>query len=304
MKNEEYLIKKICWYYYFENYTQKQIAELLNISRFKVIGYLQQAKDLSIISFNLNLNEIDIELESKIRNKYDLTDVIIVPFDSEKNSTQTLNQSIAKAAALYLNTFINNTNSYNFNIGYGETMNFMINYLAQISKHRLNLVSLTGGVANYLPNSADVFNANLSLIPSPFILSNKNLKEGLLLDKSIIDIINLIPYSDASIIGIGSLNNNSSLYNQGLLSNNNIQLLKMKGAVGDILGHFIDKNGNLIETELDSNLMSTELATLQSLNNVIAVAGGDNKVESIIASLVGNYVDILVTDIRTAKKLV
>ena len=44
----------------------------------------------------------------------------------------------------------------------------------------------------------------------------------------------------------------------------------MQGAVGDVLSHFLDKDGNPVETDIEDRLISTPLATLKELENVIA----------------------------------
>ena len=77
----------------------------------------------------------------------------------------------------------------------------------------------------------------------------------------------------------------------------------MQGAVGDLLSHFFDREGKLLNTPIEERLISTPLETLKSLKNVIGVAAGDSKVEAIHAALMGQYLDVLITDDRTAEKL-
>jgi len=77
----------------------------------------------------------------------------------------------------------------------------------------------------------------------------------------------------------------------------------MKGAVGDVLSHFIDKDGNLIENEYESRLISTSLSTIKELDNVVGVAAGENKIPAIRAVLKGSYLDVLITDEDTAQSL-
>ena len=74
----------------------------------------------------------------------------------------------------------------------------------------------------------------------------------------------------------------------------------MKGAVGDMLCHFIDRDGRLVPSDIEDRLISTSLETLRSLDNVIGVAAGENKAEAILAALRGGYLDILITDETTA----
>ena len=73
--------------------------------------------------------------------------------------------------------------------------------------------------------------------------------------------------------------------------------------MGDLLSHFIDKDGNPVESGLDNRLLSTPLEELKKMNNVIGVAGGRHKAEAIHAALRGKYLDILITDEETAAML-
>ena len=78
----------------------------------------------------------------------------------------------------------------------------------------------------------------------------------------------------------------------------------MKGAVGDVLTHFIDKDGAPVVTNIEDRLISTPLSTLKELNNVIGIAGGEQKVTVIKAALKSGYIDSLITDEETARKLI
>ena len=79
--------------------------------------------------------------------------------------------------------------------------------------------------------------------------------------------------------------------------------LKLQGAVGDILSHFVDKNGEMVSPDLEARLMSTPVDQLKGLENVIGAAGGPGKAEAILAVLRGGYLDVLITDEDTAEQL-
>ena len=55
---------------------------------------------------------------------------------------------------------------------------------------------------------------------------------------------------------------------------------------------------------MEERLFSTPLETLKSLNNVIGISGGPQKVEAIRAALKGGYLDVLITDEETAMQLI
>ena len=164
------------------------------------------------------------------------------------------------------------------------------------------MVSLTGGVNYYLPNtSSNVFNARLYLIPSPLLLSSQKLRDSMRQEPVVEEVYRMIPLSRMSVIGIGSMSREATILKNGVLNENDF--LKLQGAVGDLLSHFVDREGKLISVEQDRQLMSTSLEDLRMLENVIGVAGGLSKVDAILAALRGGYVDILITDEETAQAL-
>jgi len=70
-----------------------------------------------------------------------------------------------------------------------------------------------------------------------------------------------------------------------------------------VLCHFYDKNGEPVGAELDNRLISTPLHTLKSLNRVIGVSAGVNKVDAILGALRGGLLNVLITDEDTAEAI-
>ncbi|WPC43118.1 sugar-binding transcriptional regulator [Clostridium sp. JS66] len=300
MDNEEALMIKVSWYYYFDNMTQQHISELLGISRMRVVKLLDKARNTGIIQFKLRDDSASrLQLEKKLSQLYKLKDTFIVPSPPKEVS---INENIARAAAMYIN---NRLSSNNFiNMGYGDTQSRILNNLATMAEQPISVVSMTGGVSYYLPNNmSTIFNAKLYLIPAPLLVSSKEVVEAIRNEGSINEISRMLQLSCMSVVGIGSISDNATIIKSGILTKNDLLYLKMKGAVGDILCHFIDKDGNLIETNIEERLITTPLSTLLKLNNVIGVAAGDDKVCAIKAVLKGGYIDILITDESTALQL-
>ena len=77
----------------------------------------------------------------------------------------------------------------------------------------------------------------------------------------------------------------------------------MNNAVGDVLCHFLDQDGQLIPSPIEDRLISTPLARLREMPNVVGLAAGADKIEAIRAVLRGGYLDILITDEVTANLL-
>ncbi|WP_226036100.1 sugar-binding transcriptional regulator [Aquibacillus saliphilus] len=305
MSYENDLIAKIAWKYYNEGLTQNEIAESLNLSRMKVIKFLEKAKTNNIVQFKVNLDKsYNMDLQNEIKEKYELSDIYIVP-----SSTQNIADSLKIAAAQYIEDRI--TRDTMINIGYGEAVSKTLGNLNISTKYKVTFVSLSGGVKFYMPTAINTYsdyytNPNYThyIMPSPLMVSTENLAQEMLDEKPIKEISQMIPHSTITVVGIGALNEKATLVKEGYLNLNDMEILKSKGAVGDLLSQFYDIDGNVLQIDLHKKLISTEISMLKSLNHVVAVAGGIKKREAIIGALKGGYIDVLITDESVAESLI
>lgn len=300
MNYEESLMVKVSWYYYFENMTQQAIADRLNISRMRVIKLLGDAQRMNIIQFRLRSDGIGmLEQSRKLTEKYGLKDVFLVP---DSKDPELLNESIAQAGAMYVADRLGSNAC--INVGYGDTLSRTLNHLATMVETPVTCISLTGGVSYYLPNGrSNIFNAKLCLIPAPLIASTSEMAQAMLQESSVSDIVRMTGLASFTLVGIGSMNENATVIRTGVISRNDFMYLGMKNAVGDVLCHFVDENGDLVETPIEDRLISVPLAELKAMPNVVGLAAGPNKVSAIRAVLKGGYLDMLVTDESTAAAL-
>lgn len=298
---EDSLVVKTAWYYYIENMTQQKISEKLGISRMKVIKLLEKARQEGVIQFRIQQDNTQrMQLEGQLAKMWGLKDVFVVPTPPEEDN---INETIAQATAMYLSDRISE-NCF-INMGYGDTPSRILNHLATMSKFPVSIVSLTGGVSYYLPNTqSNIFNAKLYLLPAPLLVSSKEMVTAMMQEPSIVEIFRMVSLASITLVGIGGIGEDATILKNGILSKNDFLYLSMQGAVGDVLSHFIDKDGNLVHTNVEERLLSTPLDTLKKLDNVIGVAAGPSKVNAIRAALRGKYLDILITDEDTARQLI
>ena len=294
------LATKAAWYYYMENYTQHQIAEAMGLSRAKVIRLLEDAKTDGIIQFNFRKDDSTrVSLEKNLIAAYGLNDAFVFPTPLNEAA---LTHTISRAAALYVSDHLR-PGGY-LNIGYGDTVSSMLGYLAKEHEDPINVVSMTGGVSYYLPSvSSTAYAMHLFLIPSPLIVSSSEVRDALLGEKSIQEIYAMTEHADMSVVGIGAAVEGATVLRNGIIRESELAILKMQGSVGDVLNHFYDSEGNPITTEIENRTISTDIEKLRTMKNVVGVAGGSEKVAAIKAVLRGGYLNVLVTDSKTAEEL-
>ena len=298
MDYEELLMVKIAWYYYIEGKTQQMISDMLGISRMRVIKLLDKAREQKIVQFKIRPDSAQhIELEKKVIEKYNLKDAYLVPSLSDN-----INETVARAAALYISERAQKRSF--INIGYGDTISRTLKNLSFSSDAEISLVSLSGGVSNYVSVvDPSVRNSNFYIIPAPFIASSGEMARAIIDEPSVNEIFCMNKHAKMTVVGIGCMTESATVVKDGKLTSNDLVMLEMNGAVGDVLGHFIDRNGNQVEAPIHDRLISASLEDLREFENVVAVAGGNEKRCAIHAALKTNIIDTLITDEKTAESL-
>src|SRR3989304_8586068 len=255
---EDNLMFKVIWYYYFDNMTQQQISDKIGISRMNVIKLLNKGRNQGIVQFKIKTDgEKRMKVEHALMDKYKLNNVFVIP-----SSYTGKNESVAMAAAQYIQS--NVKPNYYINFGYGDTISLVVRHLINILDINVSLVSMTGGVSYYVSYIiAGVHKSEYTgqtpgiyLIPSPLIASTPEIAQQFLSDESVKSIINMNKLAYMSIVGIGAVLETATIFRDNKISHNEMTLLKMNGAVGDILSQFYDKNGKVINCELHNRLIN------------------------------------------------
>lgn len=104
-----------------------------------------------------------------------------------------------------------------------------------------------------------------------------------------------------AIVGIGAIypEPSTTLYRNGFIKKEDFTNIT-SGCIGDINSHFYDKDGNKCQTILQDRVIGMSLDQLRKVRYVMAVAGGENKIDAIIGALKGRIVNIIITDNKTA----
>lgn len=306
MNNELYidpLATKVAWYYYKEGLTQTEIAEMMGLNRNKVVRLLEKARIDGIVQFHIKGIEANcLDIKKELIELYNLDDAIIVPTPRNKKD---IRLSLAKAAAQMLqDLFLDNEL---IGIGWGEAVSYTISNLNIEASRNISAVTLTGGVNNYIQKQDSGgnlgFNGHIYAIPSPFIASTEEITDQFLAEPSVKEILELALLSKYAIIGVGSLSQEATIIQENKLTLNEMTNITNQKGVGDILGQFYDIHGNILDIPLHKRLIGTPLSKLREMN-VIAVAGGQEKIRAIYGALKGGYISNLVTDEETAAQLI
>lgn len=157
--------------------------------------------------------------------------------------------------------------------------------------------------ADLVHRAAQALGAKARLLAAPGIVANRMVRDALLSDPQIAETLRVAARADIALVGIGRPTPGSVVMQAGILTQEEFDRLQVQGAVGDIALRFFDRHGQVVEHELNDRIIGLDLDQIRRIPRVIGVAGGTQKLGVIRAALVGKLVHVLVTDDRTAVRL-
>ena len=190
--------------------------------------------------------------------------------------------------------------------GFGEaTMSCLQHLSGFIGSQQVRLVTLSGGVGPYMTGIGQLDAAcSVSMIPAPLRVSSADVAEILRRESSVRDVILAATAADAAVVGIGAIDQrrDATILRSGYISEGEQLMYARKGAVGDILGYFLQADGKPVEgLEIHRELLGVTLDELAQLPTIVGVAGGTEKAQAIYAALIGKRINGLVTEETTAR---
>lgn len=294
--------------YYQSEYSQDQIAKLLNISRPTVSKILNYAKERGFVTIQINdPMAISDDLSIALKNKYNLDKVIIAY--TPLNNVDDIKEHIGRVAAEYLHNIVKDDDI--IGISWGTTMYAIAKQLVEKKLKGVEVVQLKGGLSQTHINTyaseinklfADAFHANGTSLPLPVIFDTPELKEIIEKDSHINQIIQMGKKANIAIFSTGTVKDNALLFKLGYFNKQEIKRIQ-ENAVGDVCSRFFNKNGEICDEKINSRTVGIGLEQLKAKERTILVAGGERKIEALHSALSSKMANTLIIDQFTAKLL-
>lgn len=300
---------RAAWLSYVGGLTQAEIAERMGVSRVKVNRLISEAVAAGMVRVFVDGTDANcVALEKRIADHWGLDFCTVAPtVDDETLPLRTL----AAAGGFFLHRVLERHEAEVIGVGHGRTLAEVVKYLPQMSCPDVRFVSLLGSLTRHAAaNPFDVIHrlteitgAESHFMPAPFFLDSIADKRVLLAQKSLKDVFDLAASATLFIVGIGDVGPRSHLLQTGMLMPEEFAELQAAGAVGELLGRFVDAHGCPVAAEINQRAMAFPLESLER-RRVVAIAGGTSKVEAIAAVLESQVITGLITDEVTAQKVV
>ncbi len=306
------LMAKVARLYYTMHLRQTQIAEQLDISQATISRLLKRALDEQIVRINISTpTGTYSDIEADLERIYNIKEAIVV--DSVDNYEQIL-RDIGTATAYYLEQTIKPNEVIGLS-SWSKTLMAMVDAMNPLAREaNIYVVQVLGGMGNpaaeqhavhLVRRLAVLVQGKAVFLPAPGVVVSAETRNLYLQDPYVAEAIEMFKKMTLCLVGIGSVEPSDMLASSGnVFSRDELNELRQKGAVGDICMRFFDANGQPILNGLNERVIGLELEQLRRIKRSVGVAGGMHKVAAIRGAMRGGYINVLITDIQTARALV
>lgn len=304
--SRDYLMVRIARMTYQQNRTLTEIANETGLNRWQVSRLLQEARDLGVVRIEIIPRTLrHPDLETALSETFGLRDAVVIPGPCDMPEGM---EAVAQAAGHYLAAI--KPRPAAIGVSWGRTMGTVAHWLPPHWNEGVTVVQINGTVTP-IPGSvhhndvAETFarkgNGRMIPLPVPAIVGERLTREVLEKDRIVADVLKSARAAPVLAFSMGAAGEESVLLRSGNIHPEEMARLVRAGAVGDILGRFIDGRGEIVDPDLDARTIGLSLANLKNGDRVIGITAGAHKHRVALGALRAGLVNILITDEATAK---
>lgn len=296
--------------YHVHGLRQKQIADRLGVSQARVSRLLHRAEQAGIVRTVLALPEdLRPDLEDQLERRHLVTEVHVV----EVAEGDDLAAALGRSAANYLGEVALAGDVIGFT-SWSRTLQEMAFALAPAPKPVAGRVvemlgdlgspALQHAAARATQAFARALGAEPVFLRTPGVVSTPEMRAAALRNPHVRHALGLLDHIDVAFIGVGPMAVHSQLEpGDFYFTQDQLAEARAAGGVCQVNQRLLDAEGRPLRTPLDDLVVGSTLAQVRAAGRRVVVAGGLDKVTALAAALAGNWVDILITDVRTATVL-
>lgn len=307
-QDEEQVTVRAAWLYYMEGLTQDKVAAQLGLTRLRVNKLLGEARASGLVGITINSRLTDcLALEADLKRHCGLRDAIVVPTPEDEDLIPVL---LGRAAGEFLSRHLETSKVRGIGVGWGATLREAIRFVKPGHWANVNVNSMMGGLTRGLEINtfetasalAARLGASCSYLAAPLYAGSEKSRDTLVSQDVFREAFSDMAANDVAMLSVGDLSQRSLLVRYGLPKDVTAASLRRAGAVGDIVGQFLDAQGRPVAHPLNRRAISPSLEGLARVPTVIVASGGLNKAAIIAAVLQAKLVSVLVCDQKTAAK--
>ena len=293
--------------YYVLGLTQAEVAKRLNITRFKVHRMLTQAREMGMVRIEIDVPFTErLRIEASLIETYGLSAAFVCP--SEESDTISLSAVIGQYASGVVADLLRD--GLTVATSWGATLRALANSIDPGTAQHLTVVSMIGSLSTRSSQDkyeaasvlADRLGAECFYIPGPILCDSVEAKQAIDAQSVVQTAMAKARNADIALLSVGGTEM-SSMRNALVTGHENFDAVIKAGAVGNLLGRFIGKDGAVLDHPLNALCLGIGPDDIRQIPVRVLCAGGPKKETAIRSVLRRGAATILVTDEETARAL-
>jgi deoxyribonucleoside regulator len=307
---DQELLYRVATAYYVEKKQQREIAEELQVSRVQISKYLKMAEARGLVRIEIVPPTVDLEEQQRLQREFArhfaVKDVRICPsYGAHDTALRTLTQQ----AESYLWEHFG-TGELVVGLGWGRTIHALTENLSATSRRHWQIVPLAGGsnrasekyfnINHLVQTLAERIGATPQSMYLPLVFDTRAGHKSLVQSEEFRRISRLWDSLDLVICSLGSDLAGSPLFKFEAKDPAYLDNLRRAEAVGDMLTHFYDIRGEIVELGIEDRMINVSHAQLMRAKNRLVIVSGTEKTDAILGALRARFIDLLIIDRSTA----
>ncbi len=293
--------------YYEENLSQQMIADRLTVSRSLIAQYLQRARDAGMVRIQIvDPNDACADLAASLKKATGVRQVTVIT--NPRGSHELAFRAVASAAANFLSESLKEGDT--LGLGWGRTTSLVVDSLKPPHARSVDVLPLMGesghsGMYSQMNQlavrAAEHLQATAHFLSLPMVVSSPSLRDALVKEAGIQDVIERWNKVNRACVGIGAVPPVPGMV--VYIGEEYLPCLVEAGAVGDMCGVYYDLEGRIIESGLENRMIAAQADQLKAIDGLVAAACGADKAEAVLGALRTGMISSLFIDRDMAEQI-
>ena len=304
------LLARIAHRYYADGLTQEALAREFGLSRPKVQRLLDRARAAGVVDIRIATPPwLHLDLERSLRERFGLAEVIVAPARADADAQRA---EVARAAAMYLERRLDD--GAVVAVSHGRDTGEVPRFFTPRRPLGGDVRERDGRLVRW-PTRPRTPTRSCAASPTaaaarPWACTRprpsraRGCATSSLREPAVAEALGIAARASVALVGIGGVDDDCTMVRSGSVSLDEIRRLRDAGAVGDVLGNYVDADGGLVRSPDTARLVGLSLDELHAIDTVVVVVSEAEKPLAILGVLRTGVVDVLVIDEGNARFLV